>query len=260
MKPERVTTEQVREALRLRYAAPEYALLEEVGNATGTNCRRHADALAMSLWPSRGIEVSGFEIKVSRSDWLRELANPEKADSIARFCDRWWLVAATAKIVQPGELPPTWGLLVMNGSALKCEKEAAALPAQKLSRGFVAALLRRANASATELRRQAQARGFELGRERGRADVSDPQGIAAEFGRLKNQVTEFEAKSGIKIDYWNGGQLGAAVARLTAGRTAGTTATRELDRTVEAMERALAALRAERRAINEALELAGGKR
>src|SRR5438876_1169784 len=77
-----------------------------------------ADALAMSLWPSRGLELHGFEIKASRADWRTELRNPETADEIATRCDRWWIVAGSADIVTDGELPPTWGLLVPLGSAL----------------------------------------------------------------------------------------------------------------------------------------------
>jgi hypothetical protein len=47
----------------------------------------------MGLWPSRGLKLMGFEIKAGRGDWLGELRNPRKAESIARFCDQWWVVA-----------------------------------------------------------------------------------------------------------------------------------------------------------------------
>jgi len=35
----------------------------------------------MDLWPSGGLEIHGHEVKVSRSDWLRELKEPEKRPS-----------------------------------------------------------------------------------------------------------------------------------------------------------------------------------
>lgn len=63
-------------------------------------------------------EILGFEVKVSRSDWLSELKKPEKADSLARYCDRWYLVISDPKIVKDGELPPTWGLLCRKGDRL----------------------------------------------------------------------------------------------------------------------------------------------
>lgn len=55
--------------------------------------------------------LHGHEIKVSRSDWLRELADPTKADAWKRYCDRWWLVAPPG-VGRPEELPDGWGLLV----------------------------------------------------------------------------------------------------------------------------------------------------
>lgn len=97
-------TGDIKAAMRARYCAPEWALMFEVGDGTGVNQRRWADAVAMNLWPSRGMEVNGFEIKVSRSDWQRELKNPAKAESVQQYCDRWWIVTAPG-IVKDGELP-----------------------------------------------------------------------------------------------------------------------------------------------------------
>ncbi len=50
---------------------------------------RAADAVAMDLWPSKGLEIHGHEVKVSRSDWLSELKQPEKCEPVKRYCDRW---------------------------------------------------------------------------------------------------------------------------------------------------------------------------
>jgi hypothetical protein len=78
--------------LRERHPAPEWAIFFEVANGLGVSDRRYADAVAMSLFPSRGLDVHGFEVKTARGDWLRELKNPKKADVIASYCDFWWLV------------------------------------------------------------------------------------------------------------------------------------------------------------------------
>jgi hypothetical protein len=58
--------------LAARYCAPAWAIFYEVANATGANGSRYADAVAMSLYPSRGLELHGFEVKKSRWDWVRE--------------------------------------------------------------------------------------------------------------------------------------------------------------------------------------------
>ena len=99
----------LRELLRKRYPSQAWALMWEVGDATGARHSRWADALAMSLWPTHGLRLHGFEIKVSRGDWLRELKDPSKAEAIAQYCDHWWLVTADDSIAKKEELPPNWG-------------------------------------------------------------------------------------------------------------------------------------------------------
>lgn len=127
--------------------APEWAVMTEVASHTGGGGgdTRYADAIAMNLWPSRGLAIHGFEVKVYRGDWLRELKSPEKAEAIHRFCDYWWIVAPDG-VVLDGELPEGWGLFSPNNGArlrvvTKAAKVAEPTPA---GRGFLAAMLRRA--------------------------------------------------------------------------------------------------------------------
>lgn len=134
----------VHAALRSRFNAPEWALFMEVRSAAGFDARRTADAVAMNQWPSRGLEIHGVEVKVSRSDWLRELKDPSKSAPIQTYCDRWWVAVSDASIVKDGELPPTWGLLVLRGDKLVQKVEAPKLDAAPLTRTFVASLLRNA--------------------------------------------------------------------------------------------------------------------
>jgi hypothetical protein len=139
-----MTAADVIERLRLRFAAPRHALFVEVGNATGFGANRHIDALAIGLWPSEGMLVEGIEVKVSRSDWLRERKNPAKAHAIARYCDRFWLAVPDAAIVRPGELPERWGILECTEAAcgVRVRVQAQPLEAEPLTRTFVAAIAR----------------------------------------------------------------------------------------------------------------------
>ncbi len=60
----RVTADDLWKALPRRYPQTEYALFSQVRNATGFASRiRTADAIALSLWPSRGLALYGFEFK-----------------------------------------------------------------------------------------------------------------------------------------------------------------------------------------------------
>lgn len=140
-------THEIMAALANRHAGGEWAYVEEVANSTGGPASRSGDAMALNLWPSRGLELHGFEVKASRSDWLRELKAPEKADVLFGYCNRWWVAVGDKGIVQDGELPPTWGLLVPRGSDLVVKVQAPALDPKPLSRHFIAAFVRRATAS-----------------------------------------------------------------------------------------------------------------
>ena len=90
---ESLATDKLADLLAARYASPAWAIFFEVSNATGYKANRHADAVAVGIWPSRGLSILGFEIKASRSDWKHELSNPRKADAIFKYCDHWFLVA-----------------------------------------------------------------------------------------------------------------------------------------------------------------------
>lgn len=128
-----------------------YAVAEHVRNDAGFKATRTADFMAMDLWPSygKGLRLHGHEVKVSRSDWLTELKDPTKAQAFTPYCNYWWLVVPDAKIVKEGELPDEWGMLVLNSSGLRAKVRAPLMDAVPMPRGFVAALLRATQTTAT---------------------------------------------------------------------------------------------------------------
>lgn len=138
---------EVRVALRKAFAAPEYALLFEVADATGARHTRFADAIAMNLWPSRGLTVHGMEIKVDKYDWKRELQNPKKAEAIYQYCDLWSVVTPENGVIDDvKEIPLNWGWIVVRDDGLiKTVKQPERNEAKPLDRLFVAALLRNAS-------------------------------------------------------------------------------------------------------------------
>lgn len=121
-----------------------YVLVREVGNGTGSSCRRHADAVALQCWPSRGLGLDGFEVKVSKSDLRRELEDETKAHEVARFCRRWWLVVADEKVVDGLALPDGWGVLLPSGKGLAVHTKPAERTPEAWPTTFVAALVRAA--------------------------------------------------------------------------------------------------------------------
>lgn len=193
-----------------KFPAPEYACLFEVRNSTGfSRSPRTADALVMSLWPSRGLELWGIEVKNDRYDWVREKANPAKAEEIAKYCDRWWLAVADNDIVKPGELPPTWGLMAPKGAKLQVIKEAGKLEAKPIDRLFLGALLR--NSSQVGIAMAVEAERKRLTEEHQQRASYDLKWARKELEELRQTVHTFEQASGIRLHKWDAGDVGEAV-------------------------------------------------
>lgn len=113
------TAAEFKAALEKKFAPPAWSIAYEVRSAVGFGKVRSADALALANWESRGCRLLGFEIKVSVSDLRRELADPTKAEEIARFCHAWSIVAPSDVVAAvEAEIPPHWGLLIPRGEAL----------------------------------------------------------------------------------------------------------------------------------------------
>jgi hypothetical protein len=221
-------------ALRKEFPLPQYAVLYEVANGMSATFSGYADAIVMGLFPSRGLDIHGFEFKSNRPDWLKELKNPAKAEPVAKYCDYFWLLATNEGIVQKDELPATWGLYVLEGKHLEVRKRAKRLQATPPDRPFIGAMLRRANEMADREKRRAQEKidkddvvrdaKKEADRYADERFKSEFSIATQEYQALKHQVEEFEKASGIKIDMWNGKKMGEAVSLLSRLKT-----TREID-------------------------------
>lgn len=216
-----LTAEQVIAAIRARYTpdgqVPEWVVLEQVRNQQGFGGAtpiRTFDALMVGLWESRGHPIHGFEIKVSKGDWKRELKAPDKADPLVRHVSYWW-VAAPAGVVDPTTLPDGWGLQVTDGKRLRTVREAAKREALPPTWSMVAAILKRA---AEQVTNHAQLRAeYQRGRKAGREEVE--QGY--EFtslrdgrDRLQKVIDAFEEASGLSLPTYSSDsatKLGAAV-------------------------------------------------
>lgn len=196
--------------LKSYFPPPAYCFLEQVADGTGARQFRWADAVAMSVWPSRGYDIHGIEVKVSKSDWKNELKNPEKSSAVQQYCQRWWIATPDESIIAPGELPPTWGWMVCTPKgSMKIIIPAPLLPAKPPSVEFVASILRNVQkmdeATIERERQKAHSEGYEEGGNYTRDQLKN----------LRNSVQEFEAASGIKIsEYSDGKGLGEAVTTL----------------------------------------------
>jgi hypothetical protein len=126
-----------------------HVIIEEVGPGTGWSAeRRWADVLALSVWPSKGMTLDGYEIKASKADLKKELSDPTKHEAVARYCDTWTLVAWDESILVDG-IPESWGITVTeegaNGRQLRQVRKPAKRQPEPWPRSFICSLVRNAN-------------------------------------------------------------------------------------------------------------------
>lgn len=131
----------VREALARKFSHPHYITLFEVRDSTGFDSTRSADAMSIALYGTKGREINGFEIKHSRSDWLRELKNPAKAEEIGKFCDWFYLVTPDESVARVDELPIPWGWMVLKRERFKVVKKPERMKPLALDRPMLCSLL-----------------------------------------------------------------------------------------------------------------------
>ncbi|MGA1979481.1 MAG: hypothetical protein ABSG99_02795 [Sedimentisphaerales bacterium] len=232
-----LTVNEIQARLKVRYCLPHYVYMTEVRSATGfVRDVTYADGLAISLYPSKDYDIHGFEIKVNRSDVLKELKSLRKSENIQKFCSRWWLVVGDKSIVDIAEIPPYWGLLVPYGSGLRQAKVAPLQKAEIITPDFLASLIQRMYlASPNKVALNAE---YERGVEAGKAEsISSEQRYQIEQAEgLKEQIEKFEQISGIEITNYNGHSMGEAVKFVQDAERIGNTI-RQLKSTVEEHQR-----------------------
>jgi hypothetical protein len=130
--------------LRDRWRQPEFAAFAEMQSQTGGASRR-IDFFAVSCWTSKGGKghAAAVEVKASRSDFLRELKQPEKREfawSVAHEC---WFACEKGVVLDVSEIPDGWGFLERDASGLKVKRAAKQRKIEPWPWSFVAAFARR---------------------------------------------------------------------------------------------------------------------
>jgi len=208
--------------LKARHDGEGWGYLEQVRNGTGFGSDlRTADAIAMSLWPSKGLHLHGYEVKSSRSDLMNDLKNPAKHEAFAKYCHFWWLVVGDSKIIKDGELPSGWGLMVPRGDALMIKVHAPLkINPEPISYQFLAALFRKITRTSytendiSKLCQTEYTRGQESQKEHNKRAIDRLEGKIKD---LKTAIEEFETASGVKMSLYNSGPIGEAVKLITSG-------------------------------------------
>lgn len=81
-----------------------------IGTGRTQGAEQRIDAFALHPYPSLGHHRTAYEIKVSRSDFLRELKKPNKRRAALRFSNEFYFIAPPA-IIHRSEVPLECGLI-----------------------------------------------------------------------------------------------------------------------------------------------------
>jgi hypothetical protein len=214
------TTQQVNQLLFNKYTEKgEHVLLFDVPNVVGLNQSRRCDAVAIGMWQSSGRLIQGFEVKVSRSDWLREVRDVAKADPFIEQCDRWWLVTGHQGVAKTEEVPDAWGWMTATKTGLRIQRPPKPLPQDKdtMRRLWAFALIRTATDRSGDSKTMEAAinkRYAELQRQSAEQVQREIARINPAFERLSKQVDDFEKASGMKLEDWRLGNVGKLARRL----------------------------------------------
>lgn len=214
-----MTAREVVTALERRYSRPEFFFVSEA-----TIEGRRFDGLAVGCYATHGWPILGFEVKVSRSDWLAELADPAKSDILFNRCDEWYIVAPEG-IVRADEVPVPWGWIRVSPRGCRVMKAAPKHGPAPVDREFCLRMLFKRDEwwhEESRRRLREQADGFEeriQGAEKAAQDKAAGRyaDAPAELERLRKAVADFEGASGIQIrEYGDNAKIGRA-AQLVRG-------------------------------------------
>lgn len=261
----KMSTAALEEALHAHFIKPEDRLSAAGAGAvyltevTAPGSDRRADVVHLGLWQSRGAgSIDVCELKTSRADFRRELAQPAKAEAWWPYSTRFWIVSPGEDITPPDELPDGWGLMVPKPNSRRFRvvvKPAERTP--KLTMPLLLTLLKNTETTRTNALRQ---RTDQLQREhyealnkqrRDLASSSDPK-----TRKRLELLDQLEAAMGMKLDEYSWRQdsitpedAAAALRQFVGGHAALTEARRDLKHRAAELDRVSQALAEQAAAI-----------
>lgn len=199
-------TNEVDALIAKAYTEPQHAVFFEVPVNPDSTGRR-IDALAIALWRSKAFALTGFEVKVSRSDWLRELKDPSKSDALFKYCDYFYVVAPQVDgkdIIKPEEIPENWGYKLATPKGLRSIKKAPRLSPAEMPKSLMISILRRegrreTSASRAQAEKSVRDARAQITEQVAREVSSKTSQLRHELALIKNEIVKFEEATGIPL-------------------------------------------------------------
>lgn len=87
-----------------------WIVITELRRSPGWVEERTIDVFVMHQWPSEGFKRIGYEIKISKSDFHREIKKPQKRKSFREMSNEFYFIAP-AGIIDAEKVPTDCGLI-----------------------------------------------------------------------------------------------------------------------------------------------------
>jgi hypothetical protein len=130
------------QVIKQRHPSPDWVYFEELRGSTGYLVDQRIDAWAMHTWPSKGFLSIAYEVKISRSDLLKELHQPTK-HLFAMNVSNEFYYAVPQGLMKKEELPECCGLIEIADDDAKVVVKAENRKIERPPWFFVSALARR---------------------------------------------------------------------------------------------------------------------
>ncbi len=111
------------EEVRVAPGWRDYARDADVDPAIRAGAEQRLDAFALHTWPSEKWRRVAYEVKTSTADLRRELGQPHKCAAALALSNEFYLVAGP-DVQVPADLPPGWGVMVVEGGRLTTTRKA----------------------------------------------------------------------------------------------------------------------------------------
>lgn len=190
---------QIVDLIEKKYPLPAWVVLTQLRDGTGFATKgQSADAFAFGVWPSRGLEIHGFEVKSWRNDWLRELKRPDKAEFFFKHVDYWWLVS-DQEVAKIEEIPSNWGWMEVSGRCLKIKKQAPKFEGVTIDRLFLMSIMRGVSTAYVPREDLKKLVDIEKKQWQKEQEESVKDELKEAERRMKN-IEDFEKITGLQID------------------------------------------------------------
>ena len=208
----------IHQILRSKYPEGEYVLVKEVADSTRRN--RYLDYMVINLWESRGLSITGIEVKSYRSDWVKELKNPKKQELHAPYCDYFYLLTSDDKVAKMEEIPENWGWMTIKGDKIFTLKKAPKQNALPIPKHLMISIIRRADDKSDFVHKDSiKSTVDELAEQKIKSKLIEYDAKIANYEILKKIVEDFENASGIELRRgwrYNPSEIGKTVRYLAS--------------------------------------------